>query len=144
MTKGIDLDHNRFLILQGEVEQISLMKPKANSPSEEGMLEYIEDMIGSNRHVENIEAASKLVDSLNDQRQEKLNRVKLVEKEKDGMEGAKLEAEDYLNKQKDMTLAKLHLYEVFRNKRSFNNCSYLSFKSVLTWILLDLKYTISI
>ena len=26
--KGIDLDHNRFLILQGEVEQISLMKPK--------------------------------------------------------------------------------------------------------------------
>ncbi|VDO05340.1 unnamed protein product [Rodentolepis nana] len=26
---GIDLDHNRFLILQGEVEQISLMKPKA-------------------------------------------------------------------------------------------------------------------
>ena len=27
-TKGIDLDHNRFLILQGEVEQISQMKPK--------------------------------------------------------------------------------------------------------------------
>ena len=26
MDKGIDLDHNRFLILQGEVEQISLMK----------------------------------------------------------------------------------------------------------------------
>ncbi len=25
--KGIDLDHNRFLILQGEVEQISLMPP---------------------------------------------------------------------------------------------------------------------
>ena len=29
-TKGIDLDHNRFLILQGEVEQISQMKPKAS------------------------------------------------------------------------------------------------------------------
>ena len=27
--KGIDLEHNRFLILQGEVEQISLMKAKA-------------------------------------------------------------------------------------------------------------------
>lgn len=26
-SKGIDLDHNRFLILQGEVEQISLMPP---------------------------------------------------------------------------------------------------------------------
>lgn len=26
--RGIDLNNNRFLILQGEVEQISLMKPK--------------------------------------------------------------------------------------------------------------------
>ena len=31
--RGIDLDNNRFLILQGEVEQISLMKPKVNSHS---------------------------------------------------------------------------------------------------------------
>lgn len=29
--RGIDLDNNRFLILQGEVEQISLMKPKVLS-----------------------------------------------------------------------------------------------------------------
>jgi structural maintenance of chromosome 4 len=27
--RGIDLDNNRFLILQGEVEQIAMMKPKA-------------------------------------------------------------------------------------------------------------------
>lgn len=31
--KGIDLDNNRFLILQGEVEQISMMKPKGNKAS---------------------------------------------------------------------------------------------------------------
>ena len=47
--KGIDLVHNRFLILQGEVEQISQMKPKAENPNEEGMLEYLEDIIGSSR-----------------------------------------------------------------------------------------------
>jgi hypothetical protein len=35
--KGIDLDHNRFLILQGEVEQISLMKPKAVNEHDSGM-----------------------------------------------------------------------------------------------------------
>ena len=35
MAKGIDLEHNRFLILQGEVEQISLMKPKAPAPGED-------------------------------------------------------------------------------------------------------------
>lgn len=45
--KGIDLEHNRFLILQGEVEQISLMKPKAGNQHETGLLEYLEEIIGS-------------------------------------------------------------------------------------------------
>lgn len=52
---GIDLDNNRFLILQGEVEQIAMMKPKACTPHEEGLLEYLEDIIGSNRFVERID-----------------------------------------------------------------------------------------
>lgn len=52
---GIDLDNNRFLILQGEVEQIAMMKPKAPTPQEEGLLEYLEDIIGSNKYVEKIE-----------------------------------------------------------------------------------------
>ncbi|KAI2532247.1 structural maintenance of chromosomes 4, partial [Homo sapiens] len=30
-SHGIDLDHNRFLILQGEVEQIAMMKPKGQT-----------------------------------------------------------------------------------------------------------------
>ena len=51
-----------------------------------GMLEYIEDMIGSNRLVPDIANASKKLDELNDVRQERLNRVKLVEKEKDNIE----------------------------------------------------------
>lgn len=29
-AQGIDLDHNRFLILQGEVELIATMKPKVS------------------------------------------------------------------------------------------------------------------
>ena len=36
---GIDLDHNRFLILQGEVESIAQMKPKGEKADEEGLLE---------------------------------------------------------------------------------------------------------
>jgi structural maintenance of chromosome 4 len=32
---GVDLDNNRFLILQGEVEQIAMMKPKAG-PGQDG------------------------------------------------------------------------------------------------------------
>ena len=54
--KGIDLDHNRFLILQGEVEQISLMKPKGSNKDEIGFLEYLEDIIGSSVLVNDIES----------------------------------------------------------------------------------------
>ena len=57
-SHGIDLDNNRFLILQGEVEQIAMMKPKAAAPHEEGLLEYLEDIIGSNRFVEKIDEVS--------------------------------------------------------------------------------------
>ena len=57
--KGVDLDNNRFLILQGEVEQISMMKPKAPGPHEDGLLEYLEDIIGSNQYVEAIEESTK-------------------------------------------------------------------------------------
>ena len=55
---GIDLDNNRFLILQGEVEQIAMMKPKGATPNEDGLLEYLEDIIGSNRFAERIEEVS--------------------------------------------------------------------------------------
>lgn len=90
-NKGIDLDHNRFLILQGEVEQIAMMKPKQQQPGgEDGLLEYLEDIIGSNRHIPAITSAEQEVDALNEQREEKMNRVKLIEKEKNALEQSKV------------------------------------------------------
>ena len=65
-SKGIDLEHNRFLILQGEVEQISLMKPKAQNPNETGLLEYLEDIIGSNKRVEDIDNLEKGIETKNE------------------------------------------------------------------------------
>ena len=47
-SKGMDMNNNRFLILQGEVEQISLMKPSTKNYDDPGLLEYLEDIIGSN------------------------------------------------------------------------------------------------
>ncbi len=44
---------------QGEVEQISMMKPKAVGPHEGGLLEYLEDIIGTERYVPQIEAGAK-------------------------------------------------------------------------------------
>ncbi len=36
-----------------------MMKPKAQGPHDEGLLEYLEDIIGSNKYVEAIEAGAK-------------------------------------------------------------------------------------
>ncbi|KAG2462051.1 SMC4 protein, partial [Polypterus senegalus] len=94
-SHGIDLDHNRFLILQGEVEQIAMMKPKGQTEHDEGMLEYLEDIIGSQRLKEPIQILCRRVELLNEHRGEKLNRVKMVEKEKDSLEGEKNRAIDY-------------------------------------------------
>lgn len=59
-TYGVDLDNNRFLILQGEVEQIAMMKPKGLTIHEDGLLEYLEDIIGSNRFLQDIDSVSML------------------------------------------------------------------------------------
>jgi len=67
-SRGIDLDHNRFLILQGEVEQIAMMKPKAQTQHDVGMLEYLEDIIGSIVYVDQIEKAAEMVEKLNEER----------------------------------------------------------------------------
>ncbi|XP_050230280.1 structural maintenance of chromosomes protein 4-like [Mercurialis annua] len=97
--KGVDLDNNRFLILQGEVEQISLMKPKAQGPHDEGFLEYLEDIIGTDKYVEKIEESAKELESLNEKRSGVVQMVKLAEKERDGLEDVKNEAESFMLKE---------------------------------------------
>lgn len=44
---------------QGEVEQISMMRPKGEDKNETGLLEYLEDIIGTDKYVTPIEEASK-------------------------------------------------------------------------------------
>lgn len=95
-SHGIDLRYNRFLILQGEVEQISLMKPKAETEGESGMLEFLEDIIGTTRLKAPLEKINARINDLNELRAEKINRCRLVQKEKDALETVKNEAITYL------------------------------------------------
>ena len=113
-SKGIDLDNNRFLILQGEVEMISMMPPKGATEDDDGLLEYLEDIIGSSKFVEDTNAAAKKVEQFTEHRQEKLNRVKAVEKEKDNLSGAKAEAEALLGKERDIRRKRNVLYQIHR------------------------------
>eukprot|EP00743_Colponemidia_sp_Colp-15_P004444 GILK01004794.1.p1 GENE.GILK01004794.1~~GILK01004794.1.p1 ORF type:complete len:1385 (-),score=418.54 GILK01004794.1:245-4204(-) len=111
--RGIDLIHNRFLILQGEVEHIAMMKPRAQNPHEEGLLEYLEDLIGSNKYVDLIEEKGKEVEALTEQRQERLNRVKVVEKERESLQTPKTEAEEYIKKEVKLMGHRGALYQIF-------------------------------
>ena len=118
--RGVDLDNNRFLILQGEVEQIAMMKPKAQTAHEEGLLEYLEDIIGSNKYVEPIEALEKEVEELNEARAEKLNRVRVTEKEKDNLEGSRAEAMAYLEKERELNEKTSILYQIYMHEAQSN------------------------
>ncbi|XP_060928886.1 structural maintenance of chromosomes protein 4 [Limanda limanda] len=112
-SHGIDLDHNRFLILQGEVEQIAMMKPKGQTEHDEGMLEYLEDIIGSCRLKEPIQTLARRIELLNEQRGEKLNRVKLVEKEKNALEGERNKAVEFLTLENDIFKHKSQLSQYY-------------------------------
>ncbi|TXT13312.1 hypothetical protein VHUM_00679 [Vanrija humicola] len=109
--KGIDLDHNRFLILQGEVESIALMKAKAGNEHEDGLLEYLEDIIGTTKYKEPIEQASLEVEGLSEERGEKMNRLRVVEREKASLEDKKREAESFLRDTNDLTRKKSLLWQ---------------------------------
>lgn len=112
---GIDLDNNRFLILQGEVELIAMMKPKGENKNDEGLLEYLEDIIGSNKYLERIDEVSKILDELNEQRVAKINTLKQAEKERDNLSSSKDEAENFLNKEKELRLRQNILFQLEEN-----------------------------
>jgi structural maintenance of chromosome 4 len=93
-SHGIDLKHNRFLILQGEVEQISMMKPKAvrnaaGNITDPGLLEYLEELIGSHALVPAIEVAEARLVRCNDRRNERLRRLKALEADLEAVIAAK-------------------------------------------------------
>lgn len=55
-----------------------MMKPKAETENDEGMLEYLEDIIGSSRFKEPIEQLAKDVENLSDARKEKVNTTEFL------------------------------------------------------------------
>ena len=104
------------MILQGEVEQIALMKPKAATQHETGLLEYLEDVIGTDRYVEAIEAGAKELDSLNDARASALARSRAAARERDGAAGAADEARAHLAKEREAASLRRCLAELDSHK----------------------------
>ncbi|KAK4047568.1 Structural maintenance of chromosomes protein 4 [Microbotryomycetes sp. JL201] len=120
-ARGIDLDHKRFLILQGEVESIAQMKPKGANEHDEGLLEYLEDIIGTSKYKVEIESAMVEVERLNEERGTQMNRVKLVEREKSALEGRRREADGYLRDQNELTHNQSALFQINIHQASQNS-----------------------
>lgn len=72
------------------------MKPKAANPNEVGLLEYLEDIIGSNKFVEDIEILAKVCEECNEKRIEQTNRVKASQHELRGLEREKSVAVEWI------------------------------------------------
>ncbi|CAF9906961.1 hypothetical protein IMSHALPRED_005404 [Imshaugia aleurites] len=111
--RGVDLDHKRFLILQGEVESIAQMKPKAANEHDDGLLEYLEDIIGTSKYKSPIEESATEVETLNEVCTEKNARVQHVEKEKNSLEDKKNKALAYIRDENELSLKQSALYQVY-------------------------------
>lgn len=87
------------------------MKPKAANEHEEGLLEYLEDIIGSNKHVEQIVSAEKAVAELAERCSEKLVRVKIAEKECHALVAEKEQAVRYVRYENELVMRKADLHQ---------------------------------
>lgn len=110
--QGIDLDHKRFLILQGEVESIAQMKSKAEKEGDDGLLEYLEDIIGTSKYKPMIDEGLVRVEELNQVCIEKESRFELVENDTTSLEEKKNEALKFLQKEKSLSAKRSIKYQV--------------------------------
>lgn len=110
--KGIDLDHKRFLILQGEVESIAQMKPKAENENDDGLLEYLEDIIGTSSYKKIIEESTTKLEESNEECTSKSERLELIKKEIGGLEGQKNEIVGFMKLENQLSSKKSIYYQV--------------------------------
>ena len=115
-TYGIDMDHHRFLILQGEVEQIALMPPKAKNEHDEGLLEYLEDIIGTSRLHEPMGKLQTLLDDLKIAYEIKAKDQLLKRNEVQKLEANRREAEFVLLEYNAIN-AKRYLFKLIERRR---------------------------
>jgi len=110
--RGIDLRHKRFLILQGEVESISLMPPKADNNGDDGLLEYLEDIIGTANYKVRIEELDAEKERLRGEASEKQTRADIVHKDVKKLDNDRAQMERFMINQNRGTVARSNLYQL--------------------------------
>ena len=87
------------------------MKPKAANDSDDGLLEYLEDIIGTSKYKTPIEESLAEVERLSEDRTQKLKRLRIVDQDRKALESKKKEAEDYLRMVNDLVRARSRLWQ---------------------------------
>lgn len=87
-----------------------MMKAKAQTPNECGLLEYLEDIIGTSRYKEPLQQINNRVEQLTEERTDKHNRCKLAEREMNDLKQPMEQAVEYLQNENELTRTKnLHI-----------------------------------
>lgn len=89
------------------------MKPKAPNDHDDGLLEYLEDIIGTSKYKTPIEESATEVETLNDICAEKNGRVQHVEKEKNSLEDKKDKALAFMRDENELATKQSALYQLF-------------------------------
>lgn len=91
-----------------------MMKPKTLNDNETGMLEFLEDIIGTVRFKKPLEKLFEKIELLTEGRIEKMNRLRIVEKEKAALQEPMQDAVNYLRMENNITKIKYQLYHCKR------------------------------
>jgi len=91
-----------------------MMKPKGQNENDTGMLEFLEDIIGTFRYKEPLEKLADKVETLSERRVEKLHRLRVVQKEKEALEEPMQEAVQYLKTENTIIRLQHQLYHCKR------------------------------
>jgi structural maintenance of chromosome 4 len=89
------------------------MKPKGTSEHDDGLLEYLEDIIGTATLKAPIETALAEVERLGEERAEKVARLKIVEKEKAKLDAERKEALEWLKLANEHVRAQSRLWQYY-------------------------------
>lgn len=76
------------------------MKPKAQNENDTGLVDYLEDIIGSNKYIQQIEQAQEQMNQANDQKIMHTNRFKVARNDLESMEDEKNAALEYIKKER--------------------------------------------
>merc|ERR1712113_713865 len=133
----------RFILLQGAVEQISMLKSKGHNENENNLLDYLENIIGSNRYIILVEKLTKKLVEISEKQDTLSDQVKLIDKEKNSFEKNVSTAKEYLKKEIenlffDANKKKVHILNLQTNNAKLS-ISLNQFNNILIRINQNIK-----